>query len=156
MSQSNSNLRRAKQAKKDEFYTRYETIAKELEKGYTESFKNQQVGLPCDNPAHSNFFRYYQNNFLKLGIKSLISHGYEPKQISHVFFMERTSNDEIVESCFPMDAYSVLRSQMKETKLVDEEAIFNSWLEFIKTGAISFGGTCFMLHPDHVQNGTSE
>lgn len=78
----NATLRNAKKAKKDEFYTQYEDIEKEM-RAYIEYnpdvFKNKTILLPCDDPLKSNFTRYFAQNFQRFGIKKLISTSYSPE-----------------------------------------------------------------------------
>lgn len=69
----NYNLHNAKRAKQDEFYTQLEDIEKEL-RHY--DFKGKKVYCNCDNPSMSNFYKYFKLNFNYLGIKELISTGY--------------------------------------------------------------------------------
>lgn len=67
---SNLNLNKAKALKNDEFYTRLEDIENEMPY-YTKYFKNATVYCNCDNPAFSNFWRFFHINFKKLGLKKL-------------------------------------------------------------------------------------
>ena len=62
----------------DEFYTRLEDIEKELS---NYNFKNSVVYCNCDDPSFSNFWKYFKENFDKLGLKLLLSTYYsnEPK-----------------------------------------------------------------------------
>ena len=69
---ANNNLHKAKNAKKDEFYTQLEDIENEL-RHYTHHFKNKVVYCNCDDPRISNFFRYFAFNFEKLGLKKLLT-----------------------------------------------------------------------------------
>ena len=69
---NNNNLQRAKDSKKDEFYTRLEDIEKEL-KHYRDHFRGKVVYCNCDDPRKSNFFHFFSYNFEKLGLKKLIS-----------------------------------------------------------------------------------
>jgi len=78
---ANENLGAAKKAKNDEFYTQYADIEKEMNAylDYDENvFKNKTILLPCDDPEWSNFTKYFAQNFVKLGIKKLISTSYAP------------------------------------------------------------------------------
>ena len=68
----NTNLHKAKQAKNDEFYTRYEDIENEL-KHYIEHFKDKVVYCNCDNPEYSNFWKYFVDNFERLHLKKLVT-----------------------------------------------------------------------------------
>jgi len=73
---SNEDLIKAKNAKKDEFYTQLPDIENEL-KHYTEHFKGKTVLCNCDDPRISNFFFYFANNFEHLGLKRLITTCYK-------------------------------------------------------------------------------
>ena len=71
----------AKTARKDEFYTQYIDIEKEMNTylEFDESvFRDKTVLLPCDDPEWSNFTKYFAQNFEKLGLKKLISTSYSP------------------------------------------------------------------------------
>lgn len=68
----NSTLNRAFKAKKDEFYTQYEDIEKELIY-YPGQFAGKHVLCNCDDPFESAFFRYFLLNFEELGLASLKS-----------------------------------------------------------------------------------
>ena len=72
----NSNLRTAKTAKNDEFYTLMEDIEKEL-RFYTESFEGKVVYCNCDDYQQSNFYKYFYYNFHYLKLKKLICTGYK-------------------------------------------------------------------------------
>ena len=80
------NLKKARKAKNDEFYTQYGDIQKEIEKylDYNpDTFRNKVVYCNCDDPFESNFFRYFVLNFNKLGIKQLITTSYKPSPIAN-------------------------------------------------------------------------
>ena len=59
---ANKNLNKAKEAKKDEFYTRLEDINNEL-KHYREHFRGKTELCNCNKPRASNFFAYFSYNF---------------------------------------------------------------------------------------------
>lgn len=81
---ANDNLSQAKRAKKDEFYTQYADIEKEMN-AYLERdanvFRDKTILLPCDDPEWSNFTRYFAQNFERLGIRKLISTSYAPARL---------------------------------------------------------------------------
>lgn len=81
----NQGLGAAKVAKKDEFYTQYVDIQKEVE-AYLEfdekTFEGKVVYCNCDDPFESNFFKYFAANFNKLGLKKLISTSYDGSPIA--------------------------------------------------------------------------
>jgi hypothetical protein len=69
-------LSKAQSAKKDEFYTQYSDIEKEMNAylEYDENvFRNKTILLPCDDPEWSNFTKYFAQNFDKFGLRKLIS-----------------------------------------------------------------------------------
>ncbi len=72
----NKNLHKAKNAKKDEFYTQLPDIERELSH-YTRHFKRKVVLCNCDDPRVSNFFHYFSYNFEKLKLKKLITTCYK-------------------------------------------------------------------------------
>ena len=76
----NKNLNKAKDSKKDEFYTQLSDIEKEL-KYYKNHFKNKVVYCNCDDPRVSNFFHYFSYNFEKLGLKKLIATCYKSQDM---------------------------------------------------------------------------
>lgn len=75
----NSNLTAAKKAKNDEFYTQISDIEKELIH-YWDKLKGKIVFCNCDDPAESNFWRYFHLNFERIGLKKLISTHYDPEK----------------------------------------------------------------------------
>lgn len=74
-----NDLHEARNAKKNEFYTQYEDIQKEVN-AYLEynpdTFRDKVILLPCDDPEWSNFTRFFVENFDELGLKKLISTSY--------------------------------------------------------------------------------
>jgi len=81
----NRNLSIAKAAKKDEFYTQYVDIQKEVE-AYLEfdpdTFRGKVVYCNCDDPYESNFFKFLAANFNRLGLKKLITTSYDGSPIA--------------------------------------------------------------------------
>ena len=69
---NNKHFFTAKANKNDEFYTKLEDIENELVH-YTNFFKDKVVYCNCDSPNHSNFWKYFYDNFQPLGLKRLIS-----------------------------------------------------------------------------------
>ena len=81
----NRGLSAAKAAKKDEFYTQYVDIQKEVE-AYLEydpdTFRGKVVYCNCDDPFESNFFKYFAANFNRLGLKKLVTTSYDGSPIA--------------------------------------------------------------------------
>ena len=67
---SSDNLCKAKVSKNDEFYTRYETVEREL-KHYWPQLAGKRVYLNCDNPRYSQFWRYFYDNYDAIGLSGL-------------------------------------------------------------------------------------
>ena len=60
----------------DEFYT----TLKDIENGLSYfNFNGKIIYCNCDNPSFSNFYKYFKENFDKLGIKKLIATYYSDK-----------------------------------------------------------------------------
>ena len=84
---ANENLKQAKKAKNDEFYTQWCDIEKEI-MAYIEYnpdvFRDKTILLPCDDPEWSNFTKFFAQNFENFGLKKLIStsYAYESKNIN--------------------------------------------------------------------------
>ena len=86
-----ATLDSAKYNKKDEFYTLYKDIDKELSL-YTNHFKGKIVYCNCDNPKYSNFWKYFYNNFKRLHLKKLIATYYNPN--GNAYAWEYVGNDK--------------------------------------------------------------
>lgn len=88
----NKNLHKAKDNKKDEFYTQLTDIEREL-KYYKHHFKDKVVYCNCDDPRVSNFFHYFSYNFEKLGLKKLIATCYKNQSMD--LFSQNNSEQAI-------------------------------------------------------------
>ena len=89
---SNTSLRKASIAKKDEFYTQLSDIEKEL-RHYKNHFKGKTVFCNCDDPRVSNFFHYFSYNFENLGLKKLIATCYKNQDMD--LFTDNKSENAI-------------------------------------------------------------
>ena len=85
---ANKALTKAKNAKKDEFYTQLPEIQAEIN-AYLDYdpdvFRGKTVLLPCDDPEWSNFTRFFAQNFERFGLKKLISTSYAPESKSRKY-----------------------------------------------------------------------
>lgn len=88
----NKNLHKARDSKKDEFYTQLCDIEQEL-KHYKKHFKNKVIYCNCDDPRVSNFFHYFSYNFEKLGLKKLIATCYKNQNMD--LFSQNSSEQAI-------------------------------------------------------------
>lgn len=64
-----SVLDSAKAKKNDEFYTKYETVEREL-KHYHSALQGKRIYLNCDN-LDSRFYTYFQKHFEDIGLESI-------------------------------------------------------------------------------------
>tara|TARA_B100002052_G_scaffold289781_1_gene307616 strand:- start:6698 stop:7792 length:1095 start_codon:yes stop_codon:yes gene_type:complete len=78
---ANINLNDAFKIKKDEFYTLYEDVEKEM-LNYTSKFKGKTVICNCDDPFESAFFHFFLIHFKSLGLVRLISTCYAGSSLS--------------------------------------------------------------------------
>ncbi|MCH5167852.1 MAG: hypothetical protein J1F35_08235 [Erysipelotrichales bacterium] len=76
----------------DEFYTRLQDIEKELS---NYNFKNSVVYCNCDNPSFSNFWKYFKENFDKLGLKLLLSTFYGGDPVLTIYDGKHTERKQI-------------------------------------------------------------
>lgn len=70
MARSNASLHKARKARNDEFYTRYEDIENEVQH-YAAELKGQWIYCPCDDYEWSNFVKYFKDNFRRYELKHL-------------------------------------------------------------------------------------
>lgn len=93
----NENLSKAKNNKKDEFYTQLSDIENEL-KHYKEHFKGKTVLCNCDDPYESNFVKFFALNFNVLGLKKLIATSYATSPIVYTQLSFLGEEEEITVS----------------------------------------------------------
>ena len=91
------NLRSAKKAKNDEFYTQYQDIQTEIN-AYLDYnpdlFKDKTVLCPCDDPEWSNFTKFFAQNFKAFRLKNFISTSYNPGGMGKIFWIDRDVNGD--------------------------------------------------------------
>ena len=97
---SKKHLAVAKTAKRDEFYTQYMDIKREIDLYYefnTNVFRGKVVYMPCDDPMKSNFNRYFIDNFERFGLKRIVCSCYNAKGRGVVFVYDGkgASDDEV-------------------------------------------------------------
>lgn len=68
----NAKLNHAFIVKKDEFYTQYEDVEKEI-LNHQKNLKGKTIFCNCDDPFESAFFRFFVIHFNKIGLAGLIS-----------------------------------------------------------------------------------
>jgi hypothetical protein len=118
----NKNLNKAKDAKKDEFYTHLSDVANEL-KHYKNHLIGKTVLCNCDNPAWSAFWEYFHLYFSELGLKKLVSTHYV--QDGNTYKLEYTGgNDNDIQAGVKTDLIGNGDFRSKECiKILDESDI---------------------------------
>lgn len=140
---ANANLIKAKKAKNDEFYTRYEDIEVEVME-YKEQFQDKIVYLPCDS-LKSEFWSFFINNFQSFGLKKLIATHYEKDGQSYKVWTN--DGDNIVQE--DLIGNGDFRSQecieiLKECDIVCTNPPFSLFRDFIDT-IMTHGKQCLII-----------
>jgi hypothetical protein len=78
---ANKDLRKAREAENDEFYTQIVDIENECS-CYQQHFKGKTIFCNCDDPFTSNFFKHFAMIFNSIGLKRLITTSYDPSPIA--------------------------------------------------------------------------
>ena len=73
---SNISLLQAQKNRYDEFFTQIEDIDVEIAH-YIEYLRDKTIFCNCNDYEETNFYRYFKDNFLRLGLKKLIATRYE-------------------------------------------------------------------------------
>lgn len=140
---ANANLNKAKKAKNDEFYTRYEDIEVEVME-YKEQFQDKIVYLPCDS-LKSEFWSFFINNFQSFGLKKLIATHYEKDGQSYKVWTN--DGDNIIQEDLIGDGD--FRSQecieiLKECDIVCTNPPFSLFRDFVDT-IMTHGKQCLII-----------
>jgi len=136
MGNKNANLHKAKAEKNDEFYTQLTDISKEL-MHYKEHFKDKIIFCNCDDPVHSNFWKYFHLNFEHLGLKRLISTHYDKKNPTYKMIYEGgNDNDVEIGEKIDLEGNGDFRNQecieiLKESDIVVTNPPFSLFREYV-------------------------
>jgi len=144
-SSSNKSLGKAKDAKNDEFYTRYDDIQAELN-FYKDQLKGKVIYCNCDDPAESAFTDFFKLNFDYLGIKKLICTRY---QKSNLF----TYADPVRRSGYRLEITAKNKNDKKPVKINlkgDGDFRSSECIEFLKEADIIITNPPFSLFREYV------
>jgi hypothetical protein len=115
------NLDSAHQEKKDEFFTQYEDVEREINAFLDfdkDTFKDMTVLCPCDDSDESSFTKYFTQNFDKLGLKKLICTSY-----AHI---SKYGNNDIPYNPSPLEKlsphYNISKSPVKGKAFILERS----------------------------------
>lgn len=80
---ANKTLLKAKAARNDEWYTKFDDILIEVMQhpDYIRQFEGKTVLMNCDDPEWSNFVAFFRQFFKRLGLKKMIATHYIPPEI---------------------------------------------------------------------------
>lgn len=131
---SNTKLNNARKNKKDEFYTRYEDIEKEIKLYDKSLFRNKTIYCNCDDYTKSNFVKYFKDHFKELGLKKLISTCYVPNGKGKYYCYEGIGDgwkidllkDGSFDSCECVDI-------LKHCDIVITNPPFSKWRDYFYT-----------------------
>lgn len=143
----NTELNNAGNAKKDEFYTSYDDIKKELV-NYAKYFKGKVIYCNCDDhygigkgTPKSNFLKYLADNFQAFGIQKVIATHYEADKKSTMYILTKDNTgdgiicSEDIEE-IPMKGDGDFRSQecielLKQADIVITNPPFSLFREYV-------------------------
>lgn len=133
----NSNLAAAKRKKNDEFYTRREDIEAELFH-YKNHFEGKIVYCNCDDPASSEFWKFFQRVFKDWKLKKLIATHFEPDEKNYSYKIEMHEGDDwqMVPARIPLPCNGDFRSAacielLKEADIVVTNPPFSLYREYV-------------------------
>lgn len=131
---SNTNLKKARINKNDEFYTLLEDIKKECDH-YINQFEDKIIYLNCDNPEFSNFWKYFSENFENFKLKKLISTHYEKEKQTYKMEIFK-DNNEICTTINKLSGNGDFRSPecielLKEADIVVTNPPFSLFPEYV-------------------------
>lgn len=153
----NSNLHGAKRAKKDEFYTQWPDIEKEVTAYLNydpDVFRDKTLLLPCDDPEWSNFTKFFALRFREFGLKKLISTSLAPAATvqghsrGKIFVLER--EDDHTGDCgstwsylqgdgdFRSDEVKALRDEADMVITNPPFSLFREFLAWLSEGDVAF------------------
>ena len=145
---SNSNLRAAKRAKQDEFYTQLVDIEKEMA-AYLEYdpdvFRGKTILLPCDDPEWSNFTKYFAVRFHEFGIKKLISTSFNGGERGKILVLDGAAKAGDIEwsylegdGDFRSDEVTALRDEADMVITNPPFSLFREFIDWIFEGGCQF------------------
>lgn len=123
----NSGLSKAKDAKKDEFYTAYEDIQIEINH-YEDKFKGKTVLCNCDDPFESNFCKFFLRNFNYLGLNRLVCTSYSTSPVigQQLSLFDMTDEPVVQGNGYVMDISEVPMANGRGVSDADIDALLKS------------------------------
>ena len=124
----NDNLNKAKKARNDEFYTQYEDIEKEIQ---NYNLEGKKIYCNCDDYRHSNFVKYFKDNFNILKITYLTASNYDIGECAYKY-----EYDGVEEKITALKGNGDFRSEecvalLKEADVVITNPPFSLFREYV-------------------------
>ena len=117
VSSRNTMLNNAFVNKKDEFYTMYEDIEKEMV-NHTSQFFGKAVLCNCDDPYESAFFRYFVLNFNNLKLASLTATSYAHSSLSKNNVLTKEKGTKIIIKEIPPTSFAKTNKEIDLNELL--------------------------------------
>ena len=130
---SNANLNAAKSARNDEFYTKTEDIGNEI-MHYEDQFHGKAVYCNCDDPEHSNFWKFFKDNFGRLKLRKLTATGFSLSDDSRMHSVGAEYDGESVTPLDPWNADFLSHESictLNESDIVVTNPPFSPFREYI-------------------------
>lgn len=121
MTNSNMTLHVAKSNKKDEFYTQFCDIERELQY-YPSLFNGKTVYCNCDDAHKSNFVRYFIKNFNRLGLKRLVATCLRTPNVP----VQQTLDQPIDEKTDAVSTYSASPMKLEINEVIEDSEDYTS------------------------------
>mgnify|MGYP002523816436 CR=1 FL=1 len=128
----NKDLHTARANAADEFYTAYEDVSAEMSL-YGDYFRDKHVYCPCDNAEYSSFYKYFKDNFKRLGLLRLTATAYTSDEVMGVFTSYDGENEEfrnMIETTGDFRSKTILR-MISEADIIVTNPPFSLFREFI-------------------------
>lgn len=136
----NTNLRSAKTAKNDEFYTKYADIEKEINQLVSNNpsiFAGRSIICPCNDLGKGGFIEFFKGRFEQFGIKSITGISFEPTgNHAHKVVISRNQSGHISEATSELLSNGDFRSPevvtlIEQSDMVITNPPFSLFREFI-------------------------
>lgn len=141
---SNTRLAQARKNKKDEFYTRYETIHQEMNAYLDHNpdvFRGKTILCPTDDPEHSQFTAFFRDHFANYGIHRLISTSYSPNGHGKCQIVDKTGIRTFLlhgDGDFRSSEVTHFRDQSDMVITNPPFSLFREFIEWVMDGNVEF------------------
>ena len=129
----------------DSFYTQENDIVKELS---NYDLKGKIIYCNCDNPAMSNFYKFFKNNFKSLGLKGLFATYFDENPKMFFFNGSQETSQPISSGRFQDNAEIMKRCDI----VITNPPFSNSMASELIKMARNFGKHVIMVGPNTIAN----